>query len=425
MAFRWARSAAVLATVVSAGTLAGTVATGTVAHAADSGYNCPARACFEVATGFSKPYGVAADRTTGKVYVADANDDMLYEVDPATGQKRNVLAEKLDVRYVALAGPGTAYVTSISDDKVYEVNLANGRTTVVTSSIDDPYGLDVTGDGSTAYVASRSSDKLYEVDLRTGAVSTVASNLDAVGVALDDAGNAYVTTLDDDKLYRVEVRTGKTEVVAGDLYDPYEAAVDGAGTVFVTSDGHDKVFAVDPKTGAKKEVASHLVDAGGITLDGNGRLYVTTDYDDKLWGVDYVAVPPVKHSATVDSEGAGEAKPGGFAHPGVKVTNTGKRRIGSERVVVTAGPGSKIAGTKLSWWVNGGQASHECVRSADKMKLTCDQVPLNIDPQVKAKLWVTTKVDDGATHGTDLTATYELGSPLFARGDSEYGVVNR
>ncbi|CAM5363968.1 hypothetical protein SALBM135S_08466 [Streptomyces alboniger] len=425
MEFRWAGRAAALLTTLSAGALVATGVGGAVAEAAEGAYKCPARACFEVAKDFSKPWGVAVERASGKVYVADQENDMLYEVDPANGQKRAVLTEKRDLRNVDVAGPNLAYATTTYDDKVIEINLTNGRTTTVTSEITDPEAVAVTGDGTTAYVTSRSSDKLYEVSLKTGGVSTVASGLDAAGIALDEAGNAYVSTIDDDALYKIAVSSGKTEKITDHLGDPYGVAIDGAGTVFVSSDYDDKLVAVDPNTKAKKDVALRLDNPGGVAVDNNGRLYVTTDYDNKLWAVDFAAVPPVKNSAHVASEGAGEAKPNGFAHPAVKVTNTGKKVIGAERVVVTAGQGSKIAGSSLAWWLHGKQGSKECVRSADKMKLTCEEVPLNLEAQAKAKLWVTTKVDGDVEPGTKLKATYELGSPVFASGDSEYIISDR
>ncbi|CAM5658270.1 hypothetical protein SALBM135S_09829 [Streptomyces alboniger] len=104
-------------------------------------------------------------------------------------------------------------------------------------------------------------------------------------------------------------------------------AIDGAGTVFVSSDYDDKLVAVDPNTKAKKDVALRLDNPGGVAVDNNGRLYVTTDYDNKLWAVDFAAVPPVKNSAHVASEGSrGEAKPNGFAHPAVKEDATPARR---------------------------------------------------------------------------------------------------
>ncbi|CAM5658222.1 hypothetical protein SALBM135S_09828 [Streptomyces alboniger] len=98
-----------------------------MAEAAEGAYKCPARACFEVAKDFSKPWGVAVERrASGKVYVADQENDMLYEVDPANGQKRAVLTEKRDLRNVDVAGPNLAYATTTYDDKVIEINLTNG-----------------------------------------------------------------------------------------------------------------------------------------------------------------------------------------------------------------------------------------------------------------------------------------------------------
>ncbi|WP_228973538.1 hypothetical protein [Streptomyces sp. DH12] len=422
MGKRYRRSTTALATALAAGAVL-TAGASTVTAAESPAYRCPARACFEVASGFGNPQGLAVDPQGGKAYVADAYDNIVYEVDVASGTKKKV-KEKLDAYGVALHGKDTLFVTDQDTDKLHELNLANGRLTTVTSEISDPYGVAVSGDGSKAYVSSPSHNTLYEVDLKTGATVKVATNIDAVGLKLDDAGNAYVTTYDDDKLYRVELKSGRLTTVASGLKDPDGLVLDGAGQAFVASHDGDKIVKVDLKTGATSDVAVNLDGADGLALDEKGRLHLTTNGSGnaKLWAVDHLAAPPVRHTAEVTSEGAGATKPGEFAHPAVKVTNTGARRIGSEPVVVTAGPGTLIAGTKLSWWVNGGQTSHECVRSADKTKLTCDEVPLNIDPRVKAKLWVTTKVNSDVKPGTQLKATFELGSPAFARGDSEYNV---
>ena len=140
---------------------------------------------------------IAHDPTSGLFYVVDWYNDFLYEVDI-----ENAMVLRSDdfgnsLWQVVVAPDGQhVYVTDRGLDQVVEIALSTFTITRTFPVGDDPWGLDITGDGSQLVVACEDSHEAWLIDLTSGAGTPIAldSTADPRDVdILDTAGVAYVT----------------------------------------------------------------------------------------------------------------------------------------------------------------------------------------------------------------------------------------
>ncbi|MFJ3164256.1 SMP-30/gluconolactonase/LRE family protein [Streptomyces kanasensis] len=276
-------------------------------------------------------------------------------------------------------------------------------------------------------MTQQGSKTLFEVDLATGkATEAFVADHDLAAVALDGRGNAYVNETDSNILYRVSLETGRKTKIADGVKSNWVLRKDAGGRLYYVTDANGgSLYRVDPSKPAP--VAPELLVTGlgkptSLDFEPSGAALIADRSTGTLWRVTHVLTST--HTATVTSAGAGtKVTAGGFASPAVKVHNTSKTTIGTERVTVTVGPGTKISSTRIGWWAIGASHTADCTRSADKTTLTCDKVDLNLAPGEQAQVWASVKVDPGLAVGTNLKAAFAFGSPAFATGDSTYKVT--
>jgi hypothetical protein len=394
---------------------------------ADPPLTCPSGACRRVSTELGSPRGAALNSTGEWLYAIDEGQkDSLHRVNARTGvREKDPIATGVGDA-VKLADDRTAYSVDYGPDKLWRIDLETGRKTEVATLL-NPADLALDGKGKAYVVTQQGSRTLFEVDLATGKASEIfVGDNNLTSVALDGRGNAYVIEASSDILYRVSLETGRKTKIADGVKSNWVLRKDAGGRLYYVTDANGgSLYRVDPSKPAP--VAPELLVTGlgrpiSLDFEASGAALIADRSTGTLWRVTHVL--PSTHTATVTSAGAGtKVTAGGFATPAVKVHNTGKTTIGTERVVVTAGPGTKISSTRIGWWANGASHTADCTRSADKTTLTCDKVELNLASGDQATVWASVKVDAGLAVGTNLKATFAFGGPVFATGDSTYKVT--
>ena len=208
---------------------------------------------------FSGPSGVAVD-TTGNLYVADQNNNMIRKIDT----NGNV---------ITLAGNN-----AITNAQGWSGGYADGIGT--NARFSGPSGVAVDGSGN-VYVADQDNNMIRKIDTN-GNVTTWAGNntvtnawgwsggfidgigtnaafSDPIGVAVDRSGNVYVADHFNSAIRKIDTNDVVTTIIADAsiFHGPSGVAVDGSGNLFVA----------DAESGAIREINA----AGSVTtLAGGG-----------------------------------------------------------------------------------------------------------------------------------------------------------
>jgi sugar lactone lactonase YvrE len=246
------------------GKIATVAGNGTAGYSGDGG---PA-----TAAELSDPDGLALD-AAGDIFIADAGNNCIREVDYATG------------KIATVAGNGTAGYTG-------DFGLA------AAAELNDPGGLalDTAGD---LFVADFGNNAVRKVDLAAKTISTAAGNGTAgfsgdggsptaaelngpASVALDGAGDLFIADQENKRIREVGHAAGKIATVAGDgndglngdggpataagLYSPAGVAADAAGNLFIADTFNRVIREVDHATGVITTVAGN----GSLKYSGDG-----------------------------------------------------------------------------------------------------------------------------------------------------------
>ena len=251
----------------------------------------------------SQPSGVAVD-TSGNVFIADQNNNVIRRVDATTGIISSVAGNVSCTTYGSGDGGPAA-----------------------NACLNSPIGVAVDGAGN-LFIADTYDYVIRRVDAATGIIKTVAGNANAAGtytgdggpatsaglnlpsaVALDAAGNLFIADPLNYVIRRVDALTQTITTVAGNgapgfsgdggpatsaelnlsyvlyLGPPASLAVDAAGDLFIPDSINNRIRRVDGITGIVTEVAG-----GGTGGDGGlatsailyGPFSVATDTSDNL-----------------------------------------------------------------------------------------------------------------------------------------------
>jgi cysteine-rich repeat protein len=158
----------------------------------------------------------------GEIYVTDPTINVVYRIDPDTGERREVAGGSLmiDTRPIVVHPSGDLYVANNDVHGVVRIRTAtgNGEKEIVTtrSNMDSPDGLAISADGDTLYFSEGAStqDLLFEVDLTNpgnhSANSRAIVNFEPQiapepspqGVGLDGDGNVLMTEATTNQVYR-------------------------------------------------------------------------------------------------------------------------------------------------------------------------------------------------------------------------------
>jgi len=206
-----------------------------------------------------QPTGTAED-SAGDIYIADTEDNVVREIDAATGiitqfagngepgSSRlggSAIHVRLDApQAVAVNAAGDVFIADTNNNRVDEV-LPSGRI------------VRFAGNGRPGYAGD-------------GGPARRAELTEPTGVAVDSAGNVYIADAGNNVIRRVDAQAGTITTVAGDyaadqangglggfsgdggpatsaqLYDPEGVAVDGAGDLFIADTFNNAIREVTP-----------------------------------------------------------------------------------------------------------------------------------------------------------------------------------
>ena len=195
-----------------------------------------------VPTSYLGAGNIALDPNSGKFYCVDWYGDNLYEIasdGSAVLDQIDDLGSSLWQLVVAPNGL-TIYVTDRGTDQVRVVDQATLTQTGTFPVGDDPWGIDITNDGSKVVVACEDSHNAYIIDVNTGGV---------IPVALDPTADPRdVDILDAENLAFVAGgRVGTTgnpvfviDLITGSLLTSFEATCTNTNVIAVQPQMHDQ-----------------------------------------------------------------------------------------------------------------------------------------------------------------------------------------
>jgi streptogramin lyase len=280
------------------------------------------------------PFGVAAD-AAGNLFIADLGNNRIRRVDATThaittiaglgssgysgdgGQASS--AELNQPLGVALDGAGNLYIADADNDVVREINALTGIITTVAGNGFAGFSGDggpatgaqlffpfrVTVDGSGNLFITDSSGAIRRVDAVTRLITTVAGTGTAGfsgdggpataaqlsgprGVALDANGNLFVADSVNMRIRIVAAATGIITTVAGDgqfdgnnigdggpaksaqLFSPSAVAVDAGGSLYIADSQNHHVRLVSVATGVINTIAGAPNLGQGLGFNGDG-----------------------------------------------------------------------------------------------------------------------------------------------------------
>jgi trimeric autotransporter adhesin len=333
-----------------------------------SGSNGPASSA-ELGT----PNGVAVD-SAGNLYIADFQDSVIWKVTAATGTITVVAgngtsgfsgnngpatsAELGEPEDVAVDNAGNLYIADAQDAVIWKVTAATGIITEIagngtsgfsgqggpatSAELSNPEGVAVDSAGNLYIADTFGAAVIWKVTAATGTITVVAGNGtqgfsgnngpatsaelgQPDGVAVDNAGNFYIADAANAVIWKVTASTGIITVVAGGgtggaggpatsaaLSFPAGVAVDGADNLYIADEFDAVVWKVTAATGTITTIAgngtSGFSGSGGpavsatlggpsdVVLDSAGNLYIADDFDDVVWKV-FATTPPFPATA--------------------------------------------------------------------------------------------------------------------------------
>ena len=319
------------------------LSTGVITTVAGGGIAGRRRAGHRRRTG--RPLGVAMD-TAGDLFIADEGDNVVREVNQATGIITTVAgnglrgysgdngqataAELDEPTSVAVDSAGDLFIADEGNDRIREVNLSTGIITTVAGNgtwgysgdngsataakLDYPTGVAVNSAGD-LFIADDGNSRIREVNLSTGVIATVAAKLNyPEGVAVDSAGDLFIADSGNDRIREVSLSTGVITTVAGngtwgysgdngpataaELHYPSGIAVDSAGDLFIADNNNERIREVNLSTGVIATVAGDgaygfngdngpATAAGlhcpvGVAVDSAGDVFIADTDNDRI-----------------------------------------------------------------------------------------------------------------------------------------------
>jgi len=185
---------------------------------------------------FNTPNGIAADNAAGKLYVADAKNNMIRVVDNTTvstlagdGTGGNINGAGINARFnfptgITMGPDGNLYVTDYYNHQVRKVTPGGEVTTIAgggsagfqdgmgTSALfNGPFGITADRAGN-VYVCDSQNNRVRKIT-PSGDVTTVANVTHPMGIAVDPSGVPLYVCTTGSRIY--EVSTGSAVTICG------------------------------------------------------------------------------------------------------------------------------------------------------------------------------------------------------------------
>ena len=265
------------------------------------------------------PRGVAVDPTTGKLFVADTNNNRVLRFAShasliSGAPAEAVLGQPDFMSYgAALTAQGMSLPSGVAvdrDGRLWVADTDNYRVLRFDAAAGKTNGAAADGVLGQPDFTSRS-------DVRTAQQMTAP-----YGVALDRDGRLWVSDLGNNRVLRFDAAAGKANGAAADgvlgqstfmiktrvlsaqgMSDPFGVAVDGDGRLWVADYGNNRVLRFDAAAGkpngaaadgvlgqpdftsGASAVSAHgVTNPSGVAVDGDGRLWVVDSTSSRmLW----------------------------------------------------------------------------------------------------------------------------------------------
>ena len=253
------------------------------------------------------PFGVALD-SSGNVYIADANNQLVEKIDTAGNIK--VIAGNSFTTGVIPDTSGTQIATSVSLNFPVNVTLDTvGNVYIADNSNHLIEKIDTTG--KIKIIAGNSFTTGVKPDTSGAQIATSVSLNFPWGIASDSTGNVYITDRNNNLIEKIDT-AGKIKVIAGNSFTtgvkpdtsgtqiatsvslnfPYGVAVDNSGNVYISDKGNFLTEKIDT-TGKIKVIAGNSFTTGvipstvaqiatsvslnvpwGIAVDSSGNVFI-------------------------------------------------------------------------------------------------------------------------------------------------------
>ena len=228
--------------------------------------------------GFHSPQGVAADGSSGTVYVTNSWD----------GSNQVTIVNRDRQRVGALPGPfnqpggvtvdgsGRIYVADTFNNRIRVFSPAGEPINTVSHGFSRPHGVAVDDSSGTIYVADTRNDRVRVFDSGWGHVADMGGFDDPYAMAVVGPGNLYVADSRNDIIKIYNSARHQIDSITQGFVQPRGVAVDSLGTTYVADsvNNYVKVFDTDKRLVATLDPGIRT--AQTVAVDGSsGTVYVT------------------------------------------------------------------------------------------------------------------------------------------------------
>ena len=352
------------------------------------------------------PAGIAAD-AAGDLFIADSGNEVIREVDQATGA-----------------------ITTVAGSGTYGYSGDGGAATSAALACPSAVAVDSAGN---LFIADSGNNVIREVDLCTGIIATVAGNYalgsgysgdggaagsaqlsHPTGVAVDAAGDLFIADTCNNVVREVD-SAGLIATVAGNyalgsgysgnggaatsaqLGAPWGVAVDGTGNLFIADSVNNAIRKVCLSSGQISTVAGNgnwgysgnggpatsakLSDPTAIAVDAAGDLFIADSIDNAIREVDSATdlIDTVAGNGAGNYSGNGEAATGSELYDpmNVAIDTAGNLFIADSNnnvvreVNVSTGVITTVAGSGI-WGYSGDNGAATSAKLFDPMGVAVD-----------------------------------------------------
>ena len=246
-----------------------------------------------VADGFKVPAAVNFD-SKGNLWVVDTALGQLVRVDPQSGAKAVVAQLKPSLDNLAIDDKDRIYVSNMADNGIQEVDPATGQARqIIIGKLALPGGIGVTSENGKDTIHVADVFAYRTVDGATGEVSEKA-RMHAAGVTLEypmsataKGNDVILSSWFTGTVQVIDAKTGATRDMLHGFKAPHDAIVLEDGSILVAEVGTKSLVRVSGEHGKDRTpLIGGLEGPIGLVAGTSGEVYVTEAFAGQLSRVD-------------------------------------------------------------------------------------------------------------------------------------------